>query len=424
MRLGVKFAIAFFISSIASISFISLLSYTLARNALQETIVTEQQQLTQQTMDSIDRFFSTSAAGIEAIAQNESVSSFVKNTNSAFPVTDQVLEQKVKNAIQTLSPLTGPWEDIDIVNANGTIIYSQHPETIGGTIVKQGFSSWFSGALQGKSMYSDVIKDPESKKESVIFVTPIIDTTIPSHPVSGVVFGHVSWSGVLSILRGATTHNVELYNTHNLLIGDNNPSHGPGSFLTRTTSSSFISQFGQVSTSKTITSAQELISVVSEKGVDGYKGNNWILVIRTPVKIAFAPAVNTAFVIAGLLLPVIIVVNGILLLFILELLRPLNLIGQAAQDIAKGNLTKRVPHTGNDEIGWLADSFNKMADTLEELYAGLEKKVQEKTKELSEKMEDAEAMNSFMIKRELKLIDLKKQIAQLKEQLTEKESKE
>lgn len=53
--------------------------------------------------------------------------------------------------------------------------------------------------------------------------------------------------------------------------------------------------------------------------------------------------------------------------------------------IKSGDLGERVSITGNNEITTLSESFNLMLEQLEESYAGLEQKVQERTVELSEK---------------------------------------
>ncbi len=50
----------------------------------------------------------------------------------------------------------------------------------------------------------------------------------------------------------------------------------------------------------------------------------------------------------------------------------------------------------------------------------LEKKIQEKTFLLREKVEELEKMNKLMVGRELKMIELKKQIQELKERLSQK----
>ncbi len=47
--------------------------------------------------------------------------------------------------------------------------------------------------------------------------------------------------------------------------------------------------------------------------------------------------------------------------------KPLRLMSEAAQAMAKGDFSRRIPVTGNDEIGALSESFNQMTNSLVEL---------------------------------------------------------
>ncbi|MFW6140293.1 MAG: cache domain-containing protein [Acidobacteriota bacterium] len=74
-----------------------------------------------------------------------------------------------------------------------------------------------------------------------------------------------------------------------------------------------------------------------------------------------------------------------------RIINPLLKIVEATQKIAKGDLSHKVKVNSKDEIGYLAESFNKMTDDLEaankkliEWGKTLEKKVEERTKELKE----------------------------------------
>ncbi|MBU2037306.1 HAMP domain-containing protein [Patescibacteria group bacterium] len=93
----------------------------------------------------------------------------------------------------------------------------------------------------------------------------------------------------------------------------------------------------------------------------------------------------------------------------------------AAKKISEGKLDTKIEIKSEDEIGQLATAFNEMATELKESYSGLEQKVFERTKELEvakktleEKLNDLEKMNELMIGRELKMIELKKAIEELK----------
>ena len=95
-------------------------------------------------------------------------------------------------------------------------------------------------------------------------------------------------------------------------------------------------------------------------------------------------------------------------------IKPLVLLHEGTEVIAEGNLDYQVNGTGHDEVGQLARSFNEMAAKLKVSYSGLEQKVKERTKALEEKTTDLERMNKLMVGRELKMIELKKEIEKLK----------
>lgn len=76
-------------------------------------------------------------------------------------------------------------------------------------------------------------------------------------------------------------------------------------------------------------------------------------------------------------------------LFILRIIiRPLRKFQEAAHIISGGDLNYRIEAPSGLEINMLADEFNSMASKLRELYRNLEKKVEERTRELT--MEIAE----------------------------------
>jgi len=82
---------------------------------------------------------------------------------------------------------------------------------------------------------------------------------------------------------------------------------------------------------------------------------------------------------------------GILLFFIVVavatyitqgITKPIRDLVGVSRGIGRGDLSRRVDITSSDEIGQLAEAFNQMAEELEESYKTLEKKVEERTREL------------------------------------------
>ena len=101
-------------------------------------------------------------------------------------------------------------------------------------------------------------------------------------------------------------------------------------------------------------------------------------------------------------------------------IKPLVLLHKGTEVIAGGNLDYNVDIQTKDEIGQLSRSFNEMAGKLKASYSGLEEKVKERTKVLEEKTAELERMNKLMVGRELKMIELKKEIEELKKQVNNK----
>jgi sigma-B regulation protein RsbU (phosphoserine phosphatase) len=70
--------------------------------------------------------------------------------------------------------------------------------------------------------------------------------------------------------------------------------------------------------------------------------------------------------------------------FSLSLTQPLRILGGAAERLTQGKLDEPVQRIGRDEIGDLAQNFEKMRQTLRELIEGLETKVAERTQDLQD----------------------------------------
>jgi signal transduction histidine kinase/HAMP domain-containing protein len=73
------------------------------------------------------------------------------------------------------------------------------------------------------------------------------------------------------------------------------------------------------------------------------------------------------------------------------LARPIRALQAGAARIGEGNLTDRIEVKTGDELEVLAEQFNRMAVQLQESYAGLERKVDARTRELQEALEQQTA---------------------------------
>lgn len=99
--------------------------------------------------------------------------------------------------------------------------------------------------------------------------------------------------------------------------------------------------------------------------------------------------------------------------------RPLSKLIRGAQDVADGKY-KKVGIDSNDEFGTLARAFNEMVSSvrerdkkLQDAKRGLEKRVEEKTMELQENLQEVKRLNKALVGRELKMVKLKDRIKEL-----------
>ncbi len=90
-------------------------------------------------------------------------------------------------------------------------------------------------------------------------------------------------------------------------------------------------------------------------------------------------------------------------------LKPLANMRQLATKIAEGDFDSRITDLSDDELGDLARSFNRMTDSLVKAKKNVEQQVDIRTSELSK-------LNQFMVGRELKMVELKKQLREVEDE--------
>ncbi|MFA5856939.1 MAG: HAMP domain-containing protein [Candidatus Pacearchaeota archaeon] len=101
--------------------------------------------------------------------------------------------------------------------------------------------------------------------------------------------------------------------------------------------------------------------------------------------------------------------------------KPIKKLEEATKELEKGNFETTINFKSNDELGLLSDSFNKMTNKIKESnnkikkdQENLEKRIKERTKELEEINKELEKFNKLSTGRELEMIKLKKELAELK----------
>jgi signal transduction histidine kinase len=122
----------------------------------------------------------------------------------------------------------------------------------------------------------------------------------------------------------------------------------------------------------------------------------WTMFVELPVEEAYAPLSTALQRLAFVLLAasVFAVLAGILLAR--RMVGPIQALRAGAARFGAGDLGQRISIKTGDELESLADQFNEMGARLQESYADLEKKVELRTTELSESLQQQTAISEVL----------------------------
>jgi signal transduction histidine kinase len=120
------------------------------------------------------------------------------------------------------------------------------------------------------------------------------------------------------------------------------------------------------------------------------QGTPWQIWVSIPRSLALSTA-NT-FVASTLPFGLVVVLIGAGVTWVLasRIIRPLEELTHAAEDIAAGDLTRHVTTSARDEIGRLGQAFNTMVDRVADGYHQLDERVKERTAELQQRTAELE----------------------------------
>jgi signal transduction histidine kinase len=123
---------------------------------------------------------------------------------------------------------------------------------------------------------------------------------------------------------------------------------------------------------------------------------DWAVIIEQPLNEAYAPLYSSLLRTSSLLLIGLGMALLVSIYVARRVVRPLQSLRLGVERIGKGDLDFRLHIKTGDEIENLAEEFNKMTGALQEAYTGLERKVAERTQELSETLERQTAIAEML----------------------------
>jgi signal transduction histidine kinase len=122
----------------------------------------------------------------------------------------------------------------------------------------------------------------------------------------------------------------------------------------------------------------------------------WLVFVELPMQEALQP-LYTSLIQTGLLLLLgLALAAGAAWVLARCMMVPIRALGAGAERLGSGDLAHRIEVKSGDEIETLAGGFNRMAEQLQESYAGLEQKVEARTQELARSVEELTASGEIL----------------------------
>ena len=166
-----------------------------------------------------------------------------------------------------------------------------------------------------------------------------------------------------------------------------------------------MSQLAQVKSARTAVAGNTAEQVKEALDIDGHKvltasapvsPLGWHVFVETPIQEAYAPLYAALKRTALVLLGALALAFAAGLLLARRMVVPIQALRAGAARLGSGDLGQRIAIKTGDEVEALANQFNDMAGRLQESYANLEQKVEARTQELTESLEQQTATSEVL----------------------------
>ncbi len=371
MKINKKISIAFLVLTVMITCIIASVFYVISRKNLVNKTFAHLQTTAQSRASHLESFFEEAKVRMRIIAGSdtlEKATSAVVRDGSVSKELMGELSSVLKNFLENEKEAF----EIFILNPDGKVIGSTNDKSIG---ADKSSDMYFSEGMKDTHIM-DAFYSETLERRLYAISTPI--TNDRTGKVLGVLESFFDTANVDKIVADRTgmgeTSDIYIVNKDGFMIT-------PSIFKTDT----FLNQ--KVDTENTREAFEDYIKYISDTGkikeheekhfvYESYNGVrvvgthayipelNWILVVEINIKEVFAPLyqLRNVFIVLMILIPLIVWLAGSTVSS--RITRPIYKLQEGVEIIGRGDLDYRVKIDTNDEVGMLAGTFNKMAQSL------------------------------------------------------------
>ncbi|MFH1101766.1 MAG: ATP-binding protein [Methanobacteriota archaeon] len=348
------------------------------QNALQENTLSSFRIIAIEISGEIERLVKNTRDGIVILANNPILRS--KNATTS---------EKLKQLMATQNYLN-IYDDITLLDTEGNVITSTTYNYRG----EWRTNEWYIQALNGSVVVSDahIILNPY--KAILLFLSPVITE---NDEIIGVVAGQFDIRQIWDILDSVTigrTGFIQLINDNHKILS--HPNKDKIFDKLPEAQCTIIKTYypGGAASYRDTDGTESMFAFTPLLADTIYDGNGfWTVIVTQDSEEIFASVISfriQIFLLALVYAGILIVASFI---FSRGIITPIRYLSNITKKIREGNLDAVIEVHSNDEIGDLAESFEKMRESLRNTTSklidareSLEKKVEERTLELNEKM--------------------------------------
>jgi len=332
---------------------LTFFSYTMAKDALQETVEKEVVQIVDTTVKSMSFWVNDRRLDVNNWSKQKVYQSAVQDS-----FLGKAARKGATGELVRLKEEYSYYSDILLLDTDGSVVAGSNPDLVGAENLNS--EDYFKEAMSGTLFVSQVVENKQTGRPVFAIAAPVVS----KDTVSGVLCGFVDMDYFNSLYVGSVKIGKSgyafMFNREGLVVAHPDPKQ-----ILKTNMASL--DFGNQMLAKRNGS-----HLYTYKGVEKFAylsedaDLGWTLAVGIGTDELNAPAVRIRNI--NTILAVIIMAIAALVVYVVarKVVVPITNAAQLAEAIRLGDLSERLDSDLNDEVGQLSQALNAMADGLEQ----------------------------------------------------------